>query len=635
MARFAFSPRPAQLRASGAIGRFCDNDGGNITIYSVYIVLLTLTIMGASVDLMRQEASRARLQTTLDRAVLAAADLDQFQTPSDVVSDYVAKAGLDSYVTGVDVTLGLNERTVSADAASSLSTIFLRMSGRDMLPANALATAEERIANVEISLVLDVSGSMRYDERMDNLKPAAKAFVEKVMSGGTESVTTLNLIPFAGQVNPGDIMFDYFLGKRPKIKGNNGWGNGDQDAPGGSLCNNNAENYDEGLADPSCADGADGPVAGGFFSAWPQAISNVVVYFDTDGDDIYDVAHKIEDFPEDAPRDADDFFKGAVAYLMAQDSDLTDPAQFLGISIKGGKEKNRYFQVKGNLNGATSDLGPTKNKGKIPGNTYSYSQIDYLLWEAAYAGPEAEETGPAVNVNMPGSCVEIDGFEFANSSLPLSDEYVPIFHHWAIDPSVMDWGWCPGEQMAIQYYSDNAASLTQFIDDIRMHDGTGAQFGMKYALALLDPTTRDAVSHLIDAGLIESRFEGRPIDWHDPETEKYIVMMTDGQVTDQFRPNDPDAPINGEVELLDQGASSYNVRTARAANLDHLYQQCELARTRGVTVFTIAFETTVQAAEEMRLCASSDSHFFHVHGGEIVDAFDSIARQINNLRLIQ
>lgn len=33
---------------------------------------------------------------------------------------------------------------------------------------------------------------------------------------------------------------------------NNGWGNGDQDAPGGSLCNNYAENYDEGLASPEC-----------------------------------------------------------------------------------------------------------------------------------------------------------------------------------------------------------------------------------------------------------------------------------------------------------------------------------------------------------------------------------------------
>lgn len=32
---------------------------------------------------------------------------------------------------------------------------------------------------------------------------------------------------------------------------NNGWGNGDQDAPGGSLCNNNAENGSSGDADHS------------------------------------------------------------------------------------------------------------------------------------------------------------------------------------------------------------------------------------------------------------------------------------------------------------------------------------------------------------------------------------------------
>ncbi|SMX47561.1 TadE/TadG family type IV pilus assembly protein [Maliponia aquimaris] len=634
MARFPIFRRSTSSQAISAAQRFARDEAGNVTIYSVYITLLVLTISGASVDLMRQEASRTRLQTTLDRAVLAAADLDQSQDPQAVVTDYVAKAGLDSYVTSVDVQMGLNERTVSADAHSSLSTIFLKMSGHDMLPANALATAEERIANVEISLVLDISGSMRFNNRLENLKPAAKAFVEKVMSDGTDSVTTLNLIPFAGQVNPGDIMFDYFLGKRPKIKGNNGWGNGDQDAPGNSLCNNNAENYDEGLADPSCADGTNG-AASGFFAAWPQAISNIVVYFDTDGDDAYDVAHKIQSFPETASRDVDDFFKGAVAYMIAQDSRLTNFDQFLGISIKGGNEKNRYFQVKGNLNGATSDQGPTKNTGKIPGSTYSYNQIDYVAWEAAYAGPVAEEVAPAVNVNLPGTCIEVDNFEFANSMLPVSDEYVPIFHHWAIDRSVMDWGWCPGQQMAVQYYSADPVHLSQFIDDIRMHDGTGAQVGMKYALALLDPTTRDAVSHMIDAGLIEARFEGRPIDWNDPETEKYIVIMTDGQVTDQFRPTDPDAPINAEVELLEQGSGNYTVRTARSVNLGNLYQQCDLARERGVTVFTIAFETTATAAEEMRLCASSDSHFFHVQGGEIFDAFDSIARQINNLRLIQ
>ena len=170
---------------------------------------------------------------------------------------------------------------------------------------------------------------------------------------------------------------------------------------------------------------------------------------------------------------------------------------------------------------------------------------------------------------------------------------------------------------------------------MRMHDGTGTQYGMKYGLALLDPANRDEVSHLIANGLVDARFEGRPIDWHDPETEKYIVLMTDGQTTDQFRPNDPRDPINGEVELLQQAATSYYNMSLQSKNKSNLQKQCDLARQRGVTVFTIAFETDDAAAAEMLACASSASHFFHVQGVEIYETFDTIARQINNLRLIQ
>ncbi|WP_323770430.1 Tad domain-containing protein [Antarctobacter sp.] len=624
--------------------RFRTREDGNITIFSVMMALLILVISGAAVDIMRFEATRAVLQTNMDRAVLAAADLDQVQTSDAVVADYMLKAGMDHVLTGSEITYGFNHRTVKAWGETTIPTFFLKMSGYDELSPPAVSVAEEKISNVEISLVLDISGSMRYNDRMTKLKPAAQAFVSKVMTDQTEGVTTLNLVPFAGQVNPGDILFDYFRGERPKIKGNNGWGNGDQDAPGGSLCNNNAENYEAGQADPSCTDGTAVPVTGGFFSPWPQAISNIVVYFDTDGDDIYNIAHKIEDFPEGAPRDADDFFKGAVAYLMAQDSDLTDPAQFLGVSIKGGKEKNRYFQVKGNTNGATSDLGPTKNRGKIPGRTYSYSQIDYIAWEASYVSPDPEApTDPAaeptepepINVNMPGSCIEIYDSEFDTTEMPQSDDYIPHFMFWPIAAEVMDWGWCPGEDTAIQYFSDNEAALNTFIADMRMHDGTGTQYGMKYGLALLDPNNRDEVSHLIANGLVAPRFEGRPIDWHDPETEKYIVLMTDGQTTEQFRPNDPDNPFNGETELQVQGGSSYYTLTPQSTNVTNLMKQCDLAKANGVTVFTIAFETSASAADDMRRCASSPSHSFHVYGDEIDDTFDTIARQINNLRLIQ
>jgi Flp pilus assembly protein TadG len=631
---------------------FLGSEEGNMTVFSVFMTVLILMITGAAVDIMRFEAVRAEMQSTMDRAVLAAADLDQRQDPVDVVNDYMNKAGLAGVMSGVQVEESSTARTVTAWGDGVLDTIFLGMSGFDTLTAPALSSAEERIANVEISMVLDISGSMRFNDRINKLKPAAQAFVDKVMDEDSNGVTTLNLIPFAGHVNPGNTLFNYFRGERPKIKKeNNGWGNGDQDAPGNSLCNNNAENAYEGSQDPACL--AEGGVFNpdeGHFMTWPQAISNVVYYFDTDGDGVYDRAHKVEGFPESASRDVDDFFKGTVAFLIANNSELTGPETFLGASIKGGNTKSQYFQVKGNENGDNNDLGPTKNQGKIPGKTYSYGSIDFVTWEPSYVSPNydlAQEIAAAQDagmppgqeakqsINMPGSCVEIHQSEFSNTNMPTSSDYVPHFMYWPIAADVMDWGWCPDEDTAIQYYSDNKEALKQFIGGMRMHDGTGLHYAMKYALSLLDPNTADAVSYLIENGLVAPRFQGRPIAWNDPETEKYIVLMTDGQTTEQVRPTDPRAAINGTVELQNQGGSSWQTLSSKSNNIAHLMQQCGLAKSLGVTVFTIAYETNQAAADDMRECASSESHFFHVTGDEIYDAFDIVARQINNLRLIQ
>jgi len=242
---------------------------------------------------------------------------------------------------------------------------------------------------------------------------------------------------------------------------------------------------------------------------------------------------------------------------------------------------------------------------------------------------------PGQNFNMPGSCIEIYADEFATTAMPQSTDFVPHFTHWPIAADVMDWGWCPGEDTAIQYYSDDAAALNAFIGDMRMHDGTGLQYGMKYALSLLDPNTAPAVGHLIEAGIVDAKFAGRPIAWNDPETEKYIGVMTDGQTTDQFRPTDPTNPRNGEVELSVQGGESYLKMSDKNNNIAQLLQQCELAKSLGVTVFAIAYETGEAASADMRNCASSPGHFFHVQGEEISTAFDIVARQINNLRLIQ
>ncbi len=575
------------------------NEDGNVTVFSVFMILIILMLSGAAVDVMRYESIRVKLQHTMDRAVLAAADLDQEQDPATVVTNYAESIGAGETLTGVVVSEGLNSRIVTATAKTTMQTLFMRLSGVPDMVAPALSTAEEKISNVEISVVFDISGSMRFNGRIDRAKPAAQNFVSKVLTENSNGITTLNFVPFAGHVNPGDILFDYFRGERPT----------------------------EPLPEEEV-------VETDYFPVWEQAISNIVMYFDTDGDDIYDVAHKIEDFPENASRDVDDFYAGAVAYAIAQDLDLTSADQFLGISIKGGTRDTRYFQVKGDSNGPDSDLGPTSNRGKIPGDTYSYGQIDYEHWATSYEAPVAQ--GTVININMPSSCIEIYSDEFNTSNLPASEDFVPHFQYWQIDEETMDWGWCPEDDSAIQYYSSDAATLNSFIDGLRLHDGTGLQYGVKYALALLDPATRDAVGHLIGAGLVDPSYAGRPIAWNDAETEKYIVVLTDGQTSTQFRPNDPTAPVNGETELSlqDGDATSYVFSSSGSSGSD-LLAQCELAKSLGVTVFTIAFETDASATADMAECASSDSHTFHVQGDEVFDTFDMIARQINNLRLTQ
>ncbi|MEN9060365.1 Tad domain-containing protein [Ponticoccus litoralis] len=72
---------------------FIGAEDGTITIFPTFMTVLTLMLAGASIDFMRHEASRVRLQATQDRAV-PAADLDHGQQPADVVADCVAKAGL-------------------------------------------------------------------------------------------------------------------------------------------------------------------------------------------------------------------------------------------------------------------------------------------------------------------------------------------------------------------------------------------------------------------------------------------------------------------------------------------------------------------------------------------------------------
>ncbi len=502
--------RRAGSRRVRMFDRFVRREDGTITTFALIIFVLMVAVGGIAVDIMRYETQRAQLQYTLDRAVLAAAAVTQPLDPTNVVENYFEVSGLENYRLEVEVEDGINFRRVNANAELEIDTLFMNMFGVRILTSPAIGTAEEIIPNVEISLVLDISGTMRWENpsRIERLRPAARNFMTRVLEGNRVDTTTISVIPYAGQVNPGAEMFGLMGGQR--------------------------------------------------------------------------------------------------AYIPAYDSD--------GAPVLDG-DGNQVLQLRDH--------------------------------------PRSH-------------CVEIDAVDFALPAIPQGATFsqVPHFMNWRIDNPTMEWGWCPlaadgatVHDASILYMSNDETALHSYIDNLRLHDGTGTHYGMLWGLWLLDPGSNWAIEALNTAGIVHDDFATRPAAHNDPQTLKVIVLMTDGRITQQVRPrymdrtqspidarDESDIFLNHTQELNDQSRNSdcngnncAQPFTDQSDNVNSFYSACNRAKAENVVVFTIAFDLAPGDSgwTQMRACASSEAHFYDVDGAGLDSAFQSIAGAINKLRLIQ
>lgn len=191
-------------------------DDGSIVVFGLYLALIILGIAGFAVDLMRVEAERSAVQGALDTAVLAATDIDQKGNAVTVVKDYMAAAGLANALDGDPVVSTTGPRTVTANTKITTNPLFKMF--RAPLQVSNTSTAENAAPKVEISLVLDISGSMGdpgRDEygrpigttRIEALRKAVDDFVKAVL-GSTSSGASVSIVPFSEQVGIPQSIFN-------------------------------------------------------------------------------------------------------------------------------------------------------------------------------------------------------------------------------------------------------------------------------------------------------------------------------------------------------------------------------------------------------------------------------------------
>ncbi|AHM04164.1 hypothetical protein roselon_01798 [Roseibacterium elongatum DSM 19469] len=525
----------AKARRGRLLTRFMGDEDGTITSFALMIFVLMVGVGGIAIDIIRYETQRAQLQYTLDRAVLAAASVTQPLNPIGVVENYFEVSGLQNYRLNVELDEGFNYRRVDAYAEMEINSLFMHMFGVRVLTSPATGAAEERIRNVEISMVLDISGSMRSHSRIQNMRNAAREFVTTVLEANESNqgnLVSISIVPYNGMVNAGDTIASVF-----------------------TLTNEHSQS--------NCVRFSEAEFAR--TEIFPDQALQRIAHWDHDDHNQYD--------------------------------DFDDP------------------------------YCPTNNYGAI------------LPWEH-------DET-----------------------------------------------------------------TLHNHINSLNADGWTAIDLGMNWAVGLLDPAARPALNALIAADEVDADFEDRPADYTDDETIKVVVLMTDGENTNQYDLRSPyksgnspifyhadhdrysvyvasrdqywvsrydpddysgwwsDEPYDGDESVAlswtylwanytaryiadrylkvpahySGNWSVYNgVRydadyqyAGRSAADANLRSVCTAAQNAGILIFSIGFEAPDGGQRVMRDCASSDAHYYDVDGIEISDAFASIARSINQLRLVQ
>ncbi|MCG3268874.1 Tad domain-containing protein [Yoonia sp. I 8.24] len=218
--------KPKMSQSDSFLRRFAKDEDGGVIVMTLLLLITMLIMGGMAVDFMRFESRRAELQSVADRAVLAAAELDQELDTQLVIDDMFEKTGYGDNV--LTTTIGgdsVTSRSVSVSTRLDVNTFYLRLAGIDTLSVPAQSGAIEGVGNVEISLVLDISGSMGFDgtdadgntvDRIDILQPAAKSFVTAMLTDELEDRVSISLVNYSENVNIGDYIFDRLTLQQPE-----------------------------------------------------------------------------------------------------------------------------------------------------------------------------------------------------------------------------------------------------------------------------------------------------------------------------------------------------------------------------------------------------------------------------------
>lgn len=618
-------------KAQDITSRFRREEDGTMSLLTLFVFVLVIMVGGIAVDAMMAEMRRTQLQDTLDRAVLAAAALDQPLAPEVVVQDYLDNPRLAGTIKDLEVSEGLGFKSVRATAETTFKTKFMHWSWSDRMPTqtidtvsngaeggesyageegsetgtsqiatdytnadslrynseaitqftlNATSAAEESIGNVEISMVLDVSGSMRSNNRLTNLKVAAKDFVTTLNNTTEDGKLSISVVPYAAQVSAPVELLQHF-----NVSSEHSYSN---------CVHFAASDFNQMELDPTApltramhfdpwnsGDGrANNPARLVWSPVCPPATdsSREILVMQKDPTVLH--SH-IDNLWAGGNTSIDVGMKWGTALL----DDSIQPV--IDNMITDGQVHSDFVSRPANNDGSdTLKVIVLMTDGH--NTSQYYVQDDYRTGESNIWW-NAQEKKYSVYIGQDTGDEDGDG-----------DTEEPMFY-W---PHTSEW--------KDHAYGEGSYEETQTVDsDVcksYRRNGTCKRYRkIQKTVTVNEPGSAEILNY--------------------PDLWAYTSIKYN--LYKHYHPWMDDSQANSDWFYSIRKSYGNSTKNARTKAI------CDAAKAEGVVVFTIGFEATSNGNNVLKDCASSINHFYDVDGLEISQAFESVASSIRQLRLTQ
>ncbi len=193
-----------------------DRDGSVSIIFAVACIALFLTI-GVAVDSSRFYNVGARMQDALDAAALAGAKMLPDDQMSDTDIQTLVQKHFDASMStaGValttlqplNITVDRPNTAVNASMKASVKSLFGGLAKQQKIAEiNKSSRVVFDAKKVELSLVLDITGSMNTNNKLADMKSAAKDVIDELMNASiSEDSIRIALAPYSASVNAGAL----------------------------------------------------------------------------------------------------------------------------------------------------------------------------------------------------------------------------------------------------------------------------------------------------------------------------------------------------------------------------------------------------------------------------------------------